>query len=865
VRIIDVIQQTLPYGTRPTKARSIPDPPPLRREARNSGEHDDAWRQVPLYPTDCFAVVSQLLEESGAYHHIRAVLPQAQENRAREIFVQLLKQFGIEESKRQKLMEHLHEPAIWDLLTQLLKATEQRQRARSGANFDLDLDYGSEDTKNWTLRLSTEDETKWIKIGRAWSLMLPFATGAQRKAKLLTGAREWLKSTASLGHDPIWFHKPWLSDAMVRAIEQRLGALNDAAMKAGDGRIAIDVIEECFGSIVAKVQRRTPNSHGHPYEQDQYLSEALDAADRELVEIGDIDLQKEWETIWSSGDKPVITMRSELGPRYGRAREMPRWWSSALKLMIASDEACIRIGTLAGEYFDMFRLGAARAGVAAYLSRIAQSFPAKVERKFDLAIDVNADIDRVFGNRSADGFWFDWSGPAGEETLQHCDDIRNISFTFSGISNYNHVCIFPKNRMPSGGNTIRNLSNNLALLPSRGVSRANLRRGEEKPLRRAQDLNLLLVPFPYRISASAFQDAGPAQRRGKSKWRWFDLEQNWLHGLTGDHLTNAIDILCLAAAREVDKIDGIIFPELALNYDLYAKLALYISQRHPSVEIFIAGTSERPDREKIGKRAEDEKNLHRDYERTFNQYSIRLSSLANVASEDLRKGNFVGTTSFLRYSNSDVTTYLMTFQQKHHRWRLDESQIARYGIWKQLDPQYYWWENLETATRNIEFMSFRGGSTLVSLICEDLARLEPCQQLIRAIGPNLVVALLLDGPQRTDRWSARYATVLADDPGSSVLCLTSMGLMARSTDRNTVNSKCIGLWKDDTGVLQEIHLPDGAHAAVLKLAGERREEFTMDGRDNANLAISWRYKGCIPIHDTGLIQPLPPEFLGKMS
>ena len=45
------------------------------------------------------------------------------------------------------------------------------------------------------------------------------------------------------------------------------------------------------------------------------------------------------------------------------------------------------------------------------------------------------------------------------------------------------------------------------------------------------------------------------------------------------------------------------------------------------------------------------------------------------------------------------------------------------------------------------------------LICEDLARQEPAAELIRAVGSNLVIALLMDGPQLNNRWPARYAAV----------------------------------------------------------------------------------------------------------
>ena len=75
--------------------------------------------------------------------------------------------------------------------------------------------------------------------------------------------------------------------------------------------------------------------------------------------------------------------------------------------------------------------------------------------------------------------------------------------------------------------------------------------------------------------------------------------------------------------------------------------------------------------------------------------------------------------------------------------------------------------------------TFRRKSIFSALICEDLARSEPCHSAVRSVGPNLVFVLLMDGPQIASRWSARYATSLADDPGSAVLTLTSRGPSSR--------------------------------------------------------------------------------------
>jgi hypothetical protein len=98
--------------------------------------------------------------------------------------------------------------------------------------------------------------------------------------------------------------------------------------------------------------------------------------------------------------------------------------------------------------------------------------------------------------------------------------------------------------------------------------------------------------------------------------------------------------------------------------------------------------------------------------------------------------------------------------------------VRRYHLGGRLDPHIDWWEHIDIFPQKCNFGVFRHEACLAALICEDLARIDPVQAAIRAIGPNLVVALLMDGPQAENRWSGRYATVLADDPGCAVLTLT---------------------------------------------------------------------------------------------
>lgn len=116
------------------------------------------------------------------------------------------------------------------------------------------------------------------------------------------------------------------------------------------------------------------------------------------------------------------------------------------------------------------------------------------------------------------------------------------------------------------------------------------------------------------------------------------------------------------------------------------------------------------------------------------------------------------------------------------------------------------------------FISLRPWLTMSVLICEDLARPDPVGDLARAVGPNLIIALLMDGPQLADRWPARYAASLADDPGSSVLTVTSTGMSILSRPQEGENrSDVIALWKDArTGKARELQLPENAAALVLR-------------------------------------------------
>lgn len=124
--------------------------------------------------------------------------------------------------------------------------------------------------------------------------------------------------------------------------------------------------------------------------------------------------------------------------------------------------------------------------------------------------------------------------------------------------------------------------------------------------------------------------------------------------------------------------------------------------------------------------------------------------------------------------------------------------------------------------------------------------------IIRAVGPNLVMALLMDGPQTKERWAARYATVLADDPGCSVLSLTSSGMAQLSRPATGPSrSRVVALWKDAFRGATEIELPAGCDAVAVSLSIRYREEFTADGRGEDSNAAFPILSGVHPIGRTG--------------
>lgn len=354
-------------------------------------------------------------------------------------------------------------------------------------------------------------------------------------------------------------------------------------------------------------------------------------------------------------------------------------------------------------------------------------------------------------------------------------------------------CVQPKTNTPVVGCSLRSLSHHLALLPPLGVVNNCWFFGHADGEAARKPLNVLLVPFPYVVRGLDFSviehSVDPVNR-------FFTVIPGWLKKDGKDIKPDKIAAFLLGlvheAKREVDEVHGIVLPECALPWEIASDVALELARTSPGLEFFIAGTT-----------ALDGGRGHPDN----TAYTARLHD-----GQVLRGWG----------------------QTKHHRWRLDRGQIARYHLGHVLDPDCCWWEQIDIRERVCVFSVVRPEVSLAVLVCEDLARFDPVLPAINAIGPTLVIALLMDGPQLERRWPGRYATVLADDPGSSVLTLTCLGMIRRSSMPGDDTARQIALWKEQGDVARELLLPKGDHALLLSLTASAETQTTLDLRKHPN-------------------------------
>jgi hypothetical protein len=342
--------------------------------------------------------------------------------------------------------------------------------------------------------------------------------------------------------------------------------------------------------------------------------------------------------------------------------------------------------------------------------------------------------------------------------------------------------VLPKLHNPLTGMTLRSLTHNLAIWDTCEV-KPRWKQLLIPPI--ASTMNLLIFPWPLDVTTKSFREVTVRNLSMAEGFRFFTFDDG-----NAKQQLDKVRSLVQQAEKHIGPIHGLVFPELSLSTSEFTRLL----QDHPG-RMVIAG---------VGKPAR---------RGTFGENQVAI-------------GTGVPKGAKPRFH----------LQAKHHRWRLDRQQVQQYGMASQLQGDANWWEAISLRDRECTFFTANEWLTLCVLICEDLARQDPVGELVRSVGPNLLIALLMDGPQIGDRWSARYATVLADDPRSSVLTVTGAGMVDLARWQYGGGPRSIALWKDPTsGSARQILLEPGAEAVALQLDHLAKEEWTADGRcDDGN-------------------------------
>jgi hypothetical protein len=340
--------------------------------------------------------------------------------------------------------------------------------------------------------------------------------------------------------------------------------------------------------------------------------------------------------------------------------------------------------------------------------------------------------------------------------------------------------VLPKYRTPSGGISSRSISRYASVAgPAVDVSVHQV--GARTPGREPGELNILLLPWPLQVSDGDFRQVpGSVKEREIEPFGYFEFRPSEPFDFS------LVDGLLAAAAEHVERVDVVVLPESALAQEDLPGLEDVLSRR--GVTMLVAG-------------------------------------LRDTAEKPGGLGS-----NWVHFGASIDGEWWHYRQDKHHRWSLERTQIEQYHLVDVLDPRVRWWEAMELRRRSVQLIERGDGHTVASLVCEDLAHIDEVVDLLCLLGPSLVVALLLDGPQLASRWTARYASVLADDAGSAVLTLSSYGMVRRAWNSGQRPSSVVALWKDRTRGVREITLDLDAQGILLTAAGHRSIRRAADGR-----------------------------------
>lgn len=366
---------------------------------------------------------------------------------------------------------------------------------------------------------------------------------------------------------------------------------------------------------------------------------------------------------------------------------------------------------------------------------------------------------------------------------------RSIISSLSQCDKSNGVIQF-KSHTPQAGISLNSLSHDLAYIKS-GVEVATLIGNPIQPTEPNQ-YNVLVLPWPLEVKDEFFKQDNKPTLQMDEEFGFFAYENH-------QTITYQMIVYAIESSGGRGLPDLVVIPECAVNSsdknELLIGLRGYFSKLEIKPPVIIFGV--------FGKG---------DSVESYGENSLELL-----------------------YQNRFVENYIGENQKKHHRWALDATQLNTYGLGHVLSTdKVKWWENCSTGNRKL--ISYRDEYVhICPLICEDLARQDPIAPVVRALGPDLVVALLLDGPQMKGRWPHRYSSALVDEPGCSVLSISPYGMTRRSTNGGEhLPSSIVALWSD-TRSSYELELETGKIGILLKLKFEKQKQWSADGRgENKN-------------------------------
>lgn len=389
--------------------------------------------------------------------------------------------------------------------------------------------------------------------------------------------------------------------------------------------------------------------------------------------------------------------------------------------------------------------------------------------------------------------------------------LLNSTGSLSTISKFWGI-VLPKMRTPQNGLNIRNMSFHLTFHQTeveviwRAIPWLN---------NHQKKLNILAIPFPFKISNNEITLVNEKYQNV----RYFNLND---HPEFKYFANSIVDEIMMKLYLDVS-YDIVIFPECSLSEGQYRKILNMLLDKYTKEKKRISN---------------------------LNSLPLIIAGIINTTNvnKKLDQGQYKNE---LRMATFFMGYWYDISQRKHHKWFLDNSQIQQYGLENKFVPNFTHFENIKINQRRLHVIAPNGWLALTSLICEDLARQEPVAEVIRGIGPTLLFALLSDGPQLTNRWSARYANSLADDPGTSVFTLTSNGMCKLSRTRNKIDNKktgnIIGLWKDSINGWKEVKSKYEKGAVSFTISAKFMEEFTLDGRSDKNAASVFQFETIEPI------------------